>query len=100
MLLFLNRPPLLFLLGPFHSLVVWLPGDYNPPDGFMLEWGFDDWQNKPSIVDCQDGCGEYNLDQRLDQFVLECQKRFNVTHGNDIMLTMGTDFTYANAFIW
>ncbi|BDA45668.1 Lysosomal alpha-mannosidase [Coccomyxa sp. Obi] len=75
-------------------------GDYNPPDGFMLEWGFDDWQNRPSIVDCQDGCGEYNLDQRLDQFVLECQKRFNVTYGNDIMLTMGTDFTYANAFIW
>ena len=36
---------------------------------------------------------DYNVPERLDAFVVECDKLFNVTRGNDIMLTMGTDFT-------
>ena len=43
---------------------------------------------------------EMNVDQRVDAFVLECQKIANETRGNDIMLTMGTDFTYTNAWTW
>ena len=43
---------------------------------------------------------EMNVDQRVDAFVLECQKIANETRGNDIMLTMGTDFTYVNAWTW
>lgn len=76
-----------------------LAGDYNPPDGFMWEWGFEDWKNRAPIIDCED-CGEYNVDERVDKFVTEIQKIFDVTYGDDIMLTMGTDFTYSNAFIW
>lgn len=36
----------------------------------------------------------------MQEFVEACQKLSNVTYGNDIMLTMGTDFTYSNAFVW
>ena len=36
---------------------------------------------------------DYNVPERLDTFVSECDKLFNVTRGNDIMLTMGSDFT-------
>ena len=71
----------------------------------MFEWGFEGWKNDEPIMDCVD-CGEYNVQARVDDFVNECNKRFNVSQGNDktnandIMLTMGTDFTYANAFVW
>ena len=43
---------------------------------------------------------ENNVDRRIEEFVKACQKLSNVTYGNDIMLTMGTDFTYSNAFVW
>lgn len=43
---------------------------------------------------------ELNVDQKVDAFVLECQKIANETRGDDIMLTMGTDFTYTNAWTW
>ena len=36
----------------------------------------------------------------IDKFITECQGISNVTRGDDIMLTMGTDFTYSNAFTW
>ncbi len=36
---------------------------------------------------------DYNVPERLEAFVAECDKLSNVTRGNDIMLTMGTDFT-------
>jgi len=43
---------------------------------------------------------ECNVDSRIEEFVEACRKLSNVTYGNDIMLTMGTDFTYSNAFVW
>ena len=43
-------------------------------------------QDDPRLVD-------YNVPERLEAFVSECDKLFNVTRGNDIMLTMGSDFT-------
>lgn len=30
----------------------------------------------------------------------ECDRIFNVTRGDDIMLTMGTDFTVRLSFLW
>jgi hypothetical protein len=36
---------------------------------------------------------DVNVRERVDKFVEECNKLFNVTRGDDIMLTMGTDFT-------
>ena len=43
---------------------------------------------------------ETNVPDIIDNFILQCQKISNVTRGNDIMLTMGTDFTYTNAWTW
>lgn len=47
---------------------------------------FDDHQDDPRLVD-------YNVDERVSAFVAECDHIFNSTQGNDIMITMGTDFT-------
>lgn len=43
---------------------------------------------------------EINVHERIEQFVTACQHIANVTRGNDIMLTMGTDFTYSNSWPW
>ena len=48
-------------------------------------------QDDPRLVD-------YNVEERVEAFVAECDKLFNVTRGNDIMITMGTDFTVRNGF--
>lgn len=37
---------------------------------------------------------------RVDDFVFQCLSIANVTRGEDIMLTMGTDFEYSNAHVW
>lgn len=50
-------------------------------------------QDDPCLMD-------YNVQQRVDEFVKACEDISNVTRGNDIMLPMGTDFTYANAHYW
>ena len=70
-------------------------GNYGPPPGFNWEWGS---QDEP----IKDGYGfeENNVQARVEDFVAACMDSFNHTRGNDIMLTMGTDFTYANAFVW
>lgn len=36
---------------------------------------------------------DVNVKERVDRFVDECNKIFKVTRNDDIMLTMGTDFT-------
>ena len=43
---------------------------------------------------------ETNVASRVDDFVHAARDLANVTRGNDIMFTMGTDFTYANAITW
>ena len=43
---------------------------------------------------------ETNVPAIVDRFIHECQRIANETRGNDIMLTMGTDFTYSNAWTW
>lgn len=70
-------------------------GNYGPPPGFNWDWG----QTDPQMQDDAELQG-YNVQERVDAFVAHCQAQFNVTRGNDIMLTMGTDFTYANAHPW
>lgn len=43
---------------------------------------------------------ENNVAERVDKFVEQAFLLSNVTRGNDVMFTMGTDFTYANAHVW
>lgn len=70
-------------------------GNYGPPSGFNWEWGS---QDEP-FVD-HPGWEENNVNKVVQNFVTQCMSLAAVTRGNDIMLTMGTDFTYANAFLW
>ena len=70
-------------------------GNYGPPSGFNWEWGSLDEPFKD-----HPGWEESNVARLVQQFVSACQALSAVTRGNDVMLTMGTDFTYANAFIW
>ena len=70
-------------------------GNYGPPSGFNYEWGS---QDEP-FTD-HPGWEESNVDKLVANFVTQCMSLAAVTRGNDIMLTMGTDFTYANAFLW
>lgn len=70
-------------------------GNYGPPSGFNWDWG----QADPQIQDDRE-LHDYNVDERVAAFVAHCEAQFNVTRGNDIMLTMGADFTYANAHPW
>lgn len=70
-------------------------GNYGPPPGFNWDWG----QPDDPIMD--NVClTEYNVEQRVEAFVQQCRWLASVTRGNDIMLTMGTDFTYSNAHVW
>lgn len=35
----------------------------------------------------------------VDAFVAQCREQANVTRGGDIMLTIGSDFQFANAHL-
>ncbi len=43
---------------------------------------------------------ENNVAERVDAFVKQVYKLSNVTFGEDIIFTMGSDFTYSNANVW
>jgi hypothetical protein len=70
-------------------------GTYGPPTFFNWDWGSQDAPIQDDV--CLD---EYNVAARMDDFVKACRELANVTRGTDIMLTMGTDFQYSNAFVW
>ena len=91
MMLGCTRDPLKLSDGP-------VVGNYGPPPGFQWEWGTPEGNAEPFKDD--PNLEEYNVDSRIEEFVAACLQLSNVTVGNDIMLTMGTDFTYSNAFVW
>ena len=65
----------------------------DPPWILRMQHALFVWQDDPCLMD-------YNVEQRVEEFVNACGVISNVTRGNDIMLPMGTDFTYANAHYW
>ncbi|KAK9810259.1 hypothetical protein WJX72_007477 [[Myrmecia] bisecta] len=71
-------------------------GNYGPPPGFWFEWG----QTNDAPVMDNTCLMDYNVKQRVDEFVLWAQNYANVTVGNDVMFTLGSDFTYATALMW
>lgn len=68
---------------------------YWPVPGFWWYWGGPD----PVMMDDPTLEG-FNVKERVDTFVQRAMERFAWTRGNDIMLTMGSDFHYGNAFHW
>ncbi|KAF0929308.1 hypothetical protein E2562_019891 [Oryza meyeriana var. granulata] len=71
------------------------PVHYSPPNGFGFEV-FDDF------VPVQDDMllFDYNVEQRVNDFVAAAIKQANVTRTNHIMWTMGDDFNYQYAESW
>uniref|UniRef100_A0A0D3HB24 Alpha-mannosidase n=1 Tax=Oryza barthii TaxID=65489 RepID=A0A0D3HB24_9ORYZ len=71
------------------------PVHYSPPEGFGFEI-FDDF------VPVQDDMllFDYNLKERVNDFVAAALKQANVTRTNHIMWTMGDDFNYQYAESW
>ncbi|XP_055295904.1 lysosomal alpha-mannosidase-like [Sitodiplosis mosellana] len=65
---------------------------YHPPPGFCFDVLCDD----DLIVD-DINTPEYNLDKKLEAFFEFIEKQSSVMRTNNIILTMGRDFTYMNA---
>ncbi|GAB4821252.1 hypothetical protein N2152v2_008298 [Parachlorella kessleri] len=69
-------------------------GNYGPPPGFWWDW----WGGDAPVMD-DARLAEYNVQERVDSFVARCKEIANVTRGNDIIVTMGSDFWYSNAHV-
>ncbi|XXG75009.1 hypothetical protein AAC387_Pa07g3602 [Persea americana] len=71
------------------------PVHYSPPSGFHFEVNDDSApvQDDPRIFD-------YNVEQRVNDFVDAARTQSNVTRTNHIMWTMGDDFQYQYAESW
>ncbi|KAL4856940.1 Alpha-mannosidase [Chlorella vulgaris] len=69
-----------------------ISGNYGPPEGFAFEWA------DPPIMD-DPRLDEFNVHERVDAFVEQCQRMAASTRGPDIMLTIGSDFQFANAHL-
>ncbi|KAJ8435417.1 hypothetical protein Cgig2_001069 [Carnegiea gigantea] len=70
-------------------------GNYEPPDSFHFEVNDDSpvVQDDPDLFD-------YNVQERVDDFVAAALAQANVTRTNHVMWTMGTDFKYQYAYTW
>ncbi|CAE7840742.1 unnamed protein product [Symbiodinium sp. CCMP2592] len=70
-------------------------GNYGPPAGF-------DWDVTSSDETIQDdpALEDYNVKSRVDDFVAVAMVQANQTRGRHIMMTMGSDFQYEDAYTW
>ncbi|KAF5961837.1 hypothetical protein HYC85_003046 [Camellia sinensis] len=71
------------------------PRHYDPPDGFTFEIN----DVSPPIQD-DILLFDYNVEERVDDFVAAAVAQANVTRTNYIMWLMGTDFRYQYANSW
>ncbi|XWS45559.1 hypothetical protein CRYUN_Cryun15aG0146900 [Craigia yunnanensis] len=71
------------------------PVHYSPPDGFHFEVDDDSVpvQDNPLLFD-------YNVEERINDFINAAMTQANVTRSNHIMWTMGDDFQYQYAESW
>jgi len=63
---------------------------YNPPDGFCYDWvceGDDPIMDDPRMND-------YNVDDVIRRFKEAAEDQRKHFQGNNIMMTMGSDFQY------
>ncbi|KAH9627165.1 hypothetical protein KSS87_018405 [Heliosperma pusillum] len=84
-------------LGPAAQIFTgaFWKGNYEPPTGFYFEVNDDSpiVQDDPDLFD-------YNVQERVNDFVSVALSQANVTRTNHIMWTMGTDFKYQYAHTW
>ncbi|XP_015440324.1 PREDICTED: lysosomal alpha-mannosidase [Dufourea novaeangliae] len=68
---------------------------YSPPPGFC----FDVLCNDQPIVD-DPASPDYNVEERVEQFLSFAQRQASAYKTNNIILTMGEDFNYQHAEMW
>ncbi|GMQ09533.1 hypothetical protein CsSME_00052871 [Camellia sinensis var. sinensis] len=71
------------------------PKNYEPPEGFYFEINDDS-----PIVQDNIKLFDYNVQERVNDFVAAALSQANITRTNHIMWTMGTDFKYQYAQTW
>ncbi|KAL0344190.1 UNVERIFIED_CONTAM: Alpha-mannosidase [Sesamum angustifolium] len=71
------------------------PIHYEPPEGFTFEIN-----DVSAPIQDDDLLFDYNVQQRVDDFVAAAVAQANLTRTNHIMWTMGTDFRYQYAVSW
>lgn len=71
------------------------PKNYEPPEGFYFEVNDDS-----PIVQDDMNLFDYNVQDRVNDFVAAALAQSNITRTNHIMFTMGTDFKYQYAHTW
>ncbi|KAF6160103.1 hypothetical protein GIB67_018883 [Kingdonia uniflora] len=71
------------------------PENYEPPSGFYFEVN----DASPVVQDNAD-LFDYNVQERVNDFVAAAVSQANITRTNHIMWTMGTDFKYQYANSW
>ncbi|TKY73710.1 Alpha-mannosidase protein [Spatholobus suberectus] len=71
------------------------PENYEPPSNFYYEVNDDS-----PIVQDDVNLFDYNVPERVNEFVAAAISQANITRTNHIMWTMGTDFKYQYAHTW
>ncbi|KAL3512072.1 hypothetical protein ACH5RR_024789 [Cinchona calisaya] len=71
------------------------PENYEPPSGFYFEVNDDS-----DIVQDDISLFDYNVQERVNDFVAAALSQANITRTNHVMWTMGTDFKYQYATSW
>ncbi|XP_011098966.1 probable alpha-mannosidase At5g13980 isoform X1 [Sesamum indicum] len=71
------------------------PENYEPPSGFYFEVN-----DASPIVQDDITLFDYNVQERVEDFVAAALSQANITRTNHIMWTMGTDFKYQYAHTW
>lgn len=72
-----------------------LPNGYGPPSGFC----FDILCNDEPIMD-NPRLHDYNVDDRVEDFLKAAADQSKAYASHDILMTMGMDFHYTNAHVW
>ncbi|KAM7276612.1 hypothetical protein ACFE04_018478 [Oxalis oulophora] len=73
------------------------PKNYEPPNNYYYE--VNDDSDSPIVQDDMN-LFDYNVPQRVNDFVATAISQANITRTNHIMWTMGTDFKYQYAESW
>ncbi|KAK8465738.1 hypothetical protein PHAVU_009G161600 [Phaseolus vulgaris] len=71
------------------------PENYEPPSNFYYEVN----DNSPIVQD-DVSLFDYNVPERVNEFVAAAISQANITRTNHVMWTMGTDFKYQYAQSW
>ncbi|XP_038999526.1 probable alpha-mannosidase At5g13980 [Hibiscus syriacus] len=71
------------------------PKNYEPPSNFYYEVNDD----SPIVQDNME-LFDYNVPERVNEFVAAALSQANITRTNHVMWTMGTDFKYQYAHTW